>query len=111
MLTEQLGEGLGVTELDDDLRALFETLHGISLEELEQDEMESARAEMEDMFAEMGLEVDLSGFHAGMSDEDVAAKAADMLDEVRRQAEAAQATVSPGRRKTKRQTREDKRTR
>jgi hypothetical protein len=112
MLVEHLDDVLGGdAEMDDDLRALFEELHGASMAELEEEEMDDARVAMEGLFADMGIEVDLSDFHSGMSDEDVAAKAAAMVEDVRRQTDAAQSRIPPGRRKTKRQLREDERVR
>jgi hypothetical protein len=112
MLAEHLDDALhGDAELDDDLRALFEELHGTSMAELEQEEMDDARAAMEDMFADMGLTVDLSDFHPGMSEEDVAAKAAAIWEEARHQTDETQARIRSGRRKTKRQIREDERVR
>lgn len=112
MLAEQLDDvRQGDAELDDDLRALFEALHGASLAELEQEEMDDARAAMEDMFADMGLTIDLSDFHAGMSEEDVAAKAAAIWEEARHQTDQTHARIRSGRRKTKRQIREDERVR
>jgi hypothetical protein len=112
MLAEQLDGVLqGEAELDDDLRALFEELHGASMAELEQEEMDDTRAVMEGMFADMGLTIDLSEFHAGMSEEDVAAKAAAIWEEARHQIDETPARIRSGRRKTKRQIREDERVR
>jgi len=112
MLAEQLGEVLrGHAELDDDLRALFEELQGASMAELEQEEMDEARAAMEDIFADMGLEVDLSDLHSGMSEEDVAVKAAAIFEDLRRQADEAQSRIPPGRRTSTRHIHEDERVR
>ena len=113
MLVEQLDDVVlhGDAEMEDDLRALFEELHGATMAELEEEEMDDARVAMESIFADMGLDVDLSDLHLGMSDEDVAAKAAAMLEDVRRQTDEAQSRIPPGRGKTKRQIREDERVR
>jgi hypothetical protein len=112
ILAEQLDEILlGGATLDDDLRALFEQLHGASMAELEQEEMDDARAAMEGMFADMGLAVDLSDFHAGMSEEEVAARAAAIWEEARHQTDEIHARRGSGRRKTTRQIREDERVR
>lgn len=112
MLAEQLDGVLhGEAELDDDLRALFEELHGASLAEREREEMDDARVAMEGMFADMGLTIDLSGFHAGMSEEDVVAKAAAIWEGARHQTDETHARIRSGRRKTKRQIREDERVR
>lgn len=80
ILAEQLDEVLrDGSELEADLRELFEELHGASMTELEQEEMEQAREVMEGMFAEMGVEVE------------------------------AHSRTSSGGRRTKRQKREDER--
>ncbi len=86
MLTEQLDnvvESKGV--LDDGLQALFERLHGTTLDDLKRVQLDSARRAMETMFADMGLDLDLSGFHAGMSQEEMEARSEDMLEKLRRQ--------------------------
>jgi hypothetical protein len=112
ILAEQLDAVLqGDADLDDDLRALFEALHGASLAELERDEMDDARVAMEGMFADLGLTIELSGFHAGMSEEDAAAKAAAIWEEARHQTDQTHARIRSGRRTSKRQIREDERVR
>lgn len=91
MVTEQLDnvvENQGV--LDDDLQALFERLHGTSLDDLERAQMDDARRSMEIMFADMGIDVDLSHFHAGMSEEELAAQSEDMLEKLRAQLDDAE---------------------
>ena len=51
------------------------------------------------MFAEIGLDVDLSGFQPGMTDEELAAKGAQMAEEVRQQTETAPPRAASGRTK------------
>lgn len=93
--------------VEDDVRALFERLHGADLTTVEDAEMEVARADMEDMFAEMGIDVDLSGVTKGMSDEDLAAQAAQLADELKRHAAESETRSRSTRRRTKREQREE----
>ncbi|PYS50741.1 MAG: hypothetical protein DMG13_20375 [Acidobacteria bacterium] len=50
---------------DNDLRALFEQVHGIDFGQVEREEMEEARSAM---FGELGIEIDLSGLRPDMSE-------------------------------------------
>ena len=96
---------------DDDLRALFERVHGCAFEEFERDEFEEARQQFETMFSDLGIEVDLSDIKPGMSEETLAAKAAEMADRLRREVEEKQQSSSPPRRKTQRQMEKEDRQR
>ena len=108
MLAEQLDDILeSDAALEDDLRALFDELHGADLGQVEHAHMEGARAALEDMFVEAGIAVDLSAFTPGMSAEEMAAKMAELTDNLRRQAEAAEPRTAPGRRPTQREGRVD----
>jgi len=112
ILMSQLDEILAHAEaIDDDLRALFERLHGSDMKDVEEEQLQDARSAMEAMFADMGIEVNLSGFRLGMTETDVAAKAAELIDELKRQATEAEARANPNRRKTKREQREEERLR
>jgi len=72
---------------DEDLRELFTRLHGIDIDEAEREDVAAARSVIEDMFDELGIEIDLSGLQPGMTDEELAVKAAEMQEEIRREAE------------------------
>lgn len=110
ILISQLDEILAHADaVGDDLRALFERLHGSNMKDAEDEQLQDARSEMEAMFADMGIDVDLSGFHLGMTETDVAAKAADLIDELKRQATEAEAHAKQKRRKTKRELRDEER--
>jgi len=112
LLMDQLDEILTHAEMvDDDLRALFERLHGADMKDVEAAEMEDARAAMEAMFADMGADVDLSGFHPGMPESELAARAAELAEELKRQALEAEARTRSKRRTTKREQREQERQR
>jgi hypothetical protein len=96
---------------DDDLRALFERVHGCAFEEFERDEFEETRQQFETMFSDLGIDIDLSAIKPGMSDETLAAKAAEMADRLRREVEAKQQSSSPPSRKTQGQMEKEERQR
>jgi hypothetical protein len=85
-----------------DIADLFERLHGVRFEEVVAEGLDEVRAEMAEMFDDLGFDVEVPDFHAGMTEEDMAASAARMADQVREQEEA-QAAQPSGRRKTKRE--------
>jgi hypothetical protein len=106
MLAEQLDDVVAKDDgpLDDDLRALFEELEGADLAQLEQDQFDDVRTMMEAMFAEQGVKVDLSRFRPHMSEEEMAAAAAEMAAEAERQVRNAHGlNDQPRRRKTRRE--------
>ncbi len=89
ILQEQLSDIASVegTLVDEDLRAIFEAAYGVGFEQAEADSADAARAAMEEIFGQHGIRVDLSGFRPGMTAEETAAQAAEMMDELRRKAE------------------------
>ena len=96
---------------DDELRALFERVHGQGFEEFEREEMEEARQQIESVFGDLGIEIDLSDIKPGMSEEAMAAKAAEMARRFQQNAEEEQQSSSPPRRKTQRQMEKEERQR
>ena len=111
ILKEQLEEIFThVHSPDTDLRALFERLHGISYAEALQGELEDARSGMAAIFDELGVNVDVPELHPDMSEEDLAAAAARLADEMRR-AEEHRASQPASHRKTKQEQREEQRAR
>jgi hypothetical protein len=88
-LTEIIAEQLNdvvhdfVPGEDDDLRALFERIHGIDYETLERQEMDYVRSQMESMFATCGIDIDLSDLRPDMSEDAMAAKVAEVADTIR----------------------------
>ena len=95
---------------DDDLRALFERVHGRGFEEFEREEIEGARQQIETVFSDLGIEIDLSDIKPGMSEETMAAKATEMADRFRQSEEKRQSSSQP-RRKTQRQMEKEERQR
>lgn len=95
---------------DGDLRALFERVHGRGFEEFEREEIEDARQQIETVFSDLGIEIDLSDIKPGMSEETMAAKAAEMANRFRQSEEKWQSSSQP-RRKTQRQMEKEERER
>lgn len=97
---------------DEDLRGLFERVHGRGFEEVARDEFEEQRDEIESMLNDLGIDVDLSDIKPGMSDEAMARKAAETMARLQRElAERQQSAGPPPRRKTQRQLQKEERER
>lgn len=96
---------------DDELRVLFERVHGQGFEEFEREEMEEARQQIESVFGDLGIEIDLSDIKPGMSQEAMAAKAAEMAHRFQQNAEEERQSSSSPRRKTQRQMEKEERQR
>ena len=111
ILVEQLDAVLSHVEKPDrDLEALFERLHEVSYVQALQDDMEEARRGMAAILDELGLDVEVPELRAGMTEEDVAAAAAQLADDLRRTEESRSAAERP-RATTKRHLREEERAR
>lgn len=95
---------------DQELRELFEKLHGMAYAEAAQQEVEGVRSEMAAVFAELGLDVDVPDLRVGMSEEEIAATAAEMMDQLRRSTEA-HVQGRPEHRPSKREQRAEERRR
>jgi hypothetical protein len=103
LLTEQVDEILAhVQTPPPDITALFERLHGVGFDEMVQESLDEARAEMADIFDELGLDMDVPDLRVDMTEEDMAASAARMAGRLRELHEA-QAAQPCGRRKSKRE--------
>jgi hypothetical protein len=97
---------------DADLRALFHRVHGVSYETLERREVDEVRSEMESMFEELGIDIDLSDLRPDMSPESIAAKMAEMSDSFRQKMkDSSNAFPPPGGRKSKKQLKREERMR
>jgi hypothetical protein len=84
---------------DADLRAVFKQIHQMDVEQARQQDIEESRSEMEAMLDELGVQVDLSGLHAGLNEEELAAKMAELAATIKDKAEAKTAEHSFGRSK------------
>jgi len=113
ILANQLGE-IQFAEgslADDDLRSLFERIHGRGFKEVEREEFEETREEIESMLSEIGIDIDLSDINPGMSEEALAAKGAETMARLQREFEEMQQSSRPSRRKTQRQMKNEERQR
>ena len=97
--------------VDDDLRTLFERVHGRGFEEVASEEFEEAREQIESMLSDFGIDMDLSDIKPGMSEETLAAKAAETMARLRHEVEEKQQSSRPPRRKNQRQTEKEERQR
>lgn len=89
ILVEQLDDVLRYVEKPDpDLQTVFERLHHVSYAQAVQDDMKEAQAGMAAIFDELGLDVEVPELRADMTEEDAAAAAAQLADELRRAAES-----------------------
>ena len=111
ILTSQVDEILAHDAApEQDIRDLFAALHGVDLAEVVEEELEQARSEMEAFFSEIGLDMDVPEWRADMTEEEMAAAAAQMAHGLREAAEAG-AGSQPDHRRSKRERREDERRR
>lgn len=114
VIAEQINEIAGEqrTLTDEDLQAVFKRVHGVDFGRVEQEEMEEMRSAMEEMFDELGIGIDLSDLRPDMSEEELAAKAAEMEERIQQKAEEEEGAFRPrGNRKTKRQLEKEERAR
>jgi len=107
---EIVGEEGSLT--DEDLQAVFKQVHGADFGQVEREEMEELRSGMEKMFGELGIRIDLSDLRPDMSDEELAAKAAEVSKEIEQRAEEEETAFRPPKRpKTKREAEKEERIR
>ena len=92
MIGDQLDEILQLEGSldDDDLREMFERIHGIDYKLAEQQELNQVRSAMESMLEDFGIDIDFSDLRPDMTPEMVAAKAAEMAEAMRQKAEQEQ---------------------
>lgn len=92
IMVEQLDDVLMHLEKPDpDLQALFERLHNVSYAQAVQDDMKEAQAGMAAIFDELGLDIEVPELRPDMTEEDTAAAAAQLADELRRAEESCDA--------------------
>ncbi len=97
---------------DDDLRAIFERIHGVDYQQAEREGFEETRSAIEDMFAEAGIDMDLDDLKPDMSPEAMAAKIAEMAGRFQEKTENEESEWRPPeRRKTRRQLEKEERLR
>jgi len=90
---------------DDDLRMLFEHVHGVDFAQSEREGFEESRSVIEDIFADIGIDIDLDGLNPGMSEAEIAAKFAEMVGQIDQSFKSEMRR--PGHRKSKRQLQQE----
>jgi hypothetical protein len=100
LLAEQFGEIVGAegSLTDADLQVLFEHVFGRGIDEVEREEMDEAREEMESMFRDASIDIDFSDVKPGVSDETIAAKFAEVAARLRDAEDSLRSEPSPARR-------------
>jgi len=94
ILVEQLDDVLMYVEKPDlDLQALFERLHDVNYAQAVQEDIEEAQAGMAAIFDELGVDIEVPELRADMTEEDAAAAAAQLADELRRAEESRNAAI------------------
>jgi len=99
---------LSPQEPDDEIKAIFKTLNGQSFDDLKKEQFDLAKGEMEEMFEQMGVDVNFDGFNENMSEEEVARKMKEIHDNLKQQAEENE-EKNASRKKTKKQQEREER--
>lgn len=97
-------------EPDDELKEIFKAVEGISYEEAAEEDFDTMKYEMAEMFEECGFEMDLNDMHSKMTEEEIIKKMVEMQDQLKQQAEAKQQKRSSYK-KTKKQLEKEERER
>lgn len=114
VLAEVIGDYLGDVlsmidgQPDDELKAIFKVVNGISYEEQEEEEFEEMKADMEYMFETMGVKMDMGGAHKDMTPEEVAAYMHNQHKLMEEQLEALKVKKESKKKTKKQQEKEDK---
>ena len=77
-------------EPDKELKEIFKVVEGISYEEAAEEDFDSMKYEMAEMFEELGIDMDLEDMHSNMTQEEMIKKMLEIQDELKHQAEAKQ---------------------
>jgi hypothetical protein len=94
IVADHLSEiAIGTEPGDDDLEVIFAEIHGEDYAKVAEAELTAAKDEMEAALSEIGLELDLSRLRIDMAEEEVAAAAAELFEDIERQRTAARAGV------------------
>ena len=89
-------------EPDNELKEIFKAVEGISYEEAAEEDFDSMKYEMAEMFEEFGFDMDLDDMHSNMTQEEIIKKMLEMQDQLKQQEEAKQHKRS-SQKKTKKQ--------
>lgn len=96
---------------DPELKGVFHQVTGMSFDKVLREEAEELRDAFESMFSDLGVDVDVSDFGPGMSEEDMAAAAARIAEGFQARVEQDQSSPRRDRPKSERQLKREERER
>ncbi len=99
---------LSPKELDDEMKAIFRSVNGITYEQAKRDSFEEMKDEMTEMFDEMGVEINLNDFDAGMTEEEMMRKMKEIQDNLEKEAEILEEKEANRKKTKKQQEKEDR---
>lgn len=97
-------------EPDNELKEIFKAVEGISYEEAAEEDFDTMKQEMAEMFEDQGFQMDLDDMHSKMTEEEIIKKMLEMHYQLKQQAEAKQ-HKSSSYKKTKKQLEREERER
>lgn len=95
-------------EPDNELKEIFKATEGISYEEAVEEDFDTMKYEMAEMFEEYGFDMDLDDMHSKMTQEEIIKKMLEMQGQLKEQAEAKQQKTTSYK-KTKKQLEKEER--
>lgn len=101
-ISNQLSAIIPHIELDEEMRQIFKEAEGVSYEEARNQDFDSMKDEMKELFEEMGMDVNIDGMSADLSEQEMMLKMKEIMDNLKQQAEQREAQKN-ARKKTKKQ--------
>jgi len=95
-------------EPDDELKKIFKAVQGISYEEAAEEDFDTMKYEMAEMFEEYGFDMDLDDMHSNMTEEEIIKKMIEMQEQLKEQAGAKQEKKSSYKKTKKQSEKEEK---
>lgn len=71
---EEILERSSVVDLPEDIREIFKDLHGFDYKDVASEELRDMKSEFQEMFKEMGVDIDLSGIDVSDTEEEILQK-------------------------------------
>lgn len=95
-------------EPDNELKEIFKAVEGISYEKAAEEDFDTMKYEMAEMFEEYGFEIDLEDMHSKMTGEEIIKKMLEMQDQIKQQAETKQHKSSSYKKTKKQQEKQER---
>jgi hypothetical protein len=95
-------------EPDDELKKIFKAVEGISYEKAAEEDFDTMKYEMAEMFEEFGFDMDLDDMHSNMTEEEIIKKMIEMQEQLKEQAGAKQEKKSSYKKTKKQLEKEEK---